>query len=236
MRELFIFLDLDDTILDFQWAEQRSLAAALKGVGIEMDPALHRRYREINCRQWELLEEGKLSREEVLVSRFEILFRERGIQASAQAVCDAYESSLAVGHRFMPGAEEALRELAGKHRLYLASNGSAPVQAARIRSAGLAPLLDGIFISAEIGADKPSLAYFERCFAQIPGFARDRAIIVGDSLTSDIRGGLNAGIKTCWYDPWYRPERADIVPNYTIRHMKELPSLLSQISERGVMP
>ena len=231
MSGMFVFLDLDDTILDFQWAEERSLAAALKSIGIEMDPALHRRYREINRRQWELLEEGKLSREDVLVSRFEILFREQGIRASAQAVCDAYESGLAVGHRFMPGAEEALRKLKGKHRLYLASNGSAPVQAARIRSAGLAPLLDGIFISAEIGADKPSALYFERCFAQIPGFDRDRAIIVGDSLTSDIRGGLNAGIKTCWYDPWERPGRADIVPDHTIRHLEELPALLSRIDD-----
>ncbi|MBR5094791.1 MAG: YjjG family noncanonical pyrimidine nucleotidase [Oscillospiraceae bacterium] len=232
MKIASVFLDLDDTILDFRWAEERSLREALRAVGVELTQEMHRRYRAINCRQWELLEEGALSREEVLTSRFGILFREYGIDASPERVCDAYERGLGVGHRFMPGAEALLQTLHGRYGLYLASNGSAAVQASRIESAGLAKWMDGIFISEELGADKPSRRYFDLCFSRIQDLDPHRAIIVGDSLTSDIRGGLNAGIRTCWYDPWDRPTRPDICPDHTIRDLAELPALLESLFEK----
>ena len=174
MKRPAIFLDLDDTILDFHWAEKRALSATLQHAGVDPTEELLRRYSDINRSQWELLEEGRLTRDQVLVKRFEILFAERGIEASAPAVRDEYEYRLSLGHRFLPGAEEMLRAMQGSFSLYLASNGSASVQEARIASSGIRPFFEDIFISEELGADKPSAEYFRLCFARIPDFEISR--------------------------------------------------------------
>lgn len=229
MNTPFLFFDLDNTLLDFNWAEQRALRRAFQEAGLEPTPALLARYHAINIRQWELLEEGALTREQVLVSRFELLFAERGISLSAKAVDDRYEALLAEGHRFVPGAEALLDSLRGRTRMFIASNGCAAVQAGRIASAGIAPYFEKIFISEELGADKPSRAFFQRCFAEIPGFDPAHALMIGDSLTSDIRGGINAGIRTCWFNPQGKPARADIVPDFEIRALAELPALLERL-------
>ena len=112
---------------------------------------------------------------------------------------------------------------------YIVSNGNLSVQNGRIASAGIAGYFEEIFISQKIGFDKPRKEFFDACFARIPGFDRQRSIIVGDSLTSDIRGGINAGIKTCWYNPRGKAARADIRPDYCITALHELPGLLSRI-------
>ena len=224
-----IFLDLDDTILDFHWAERRALTTAFRESGIEPDQPLLERYSHINRMQWELLENGVLTREQVLLRRFEILFIEYGIAASAKRMGDRYETLLADGYHFIPGADDMLNSLYGRYRLFLASNGSLSVQTARIESSGIARYFDGIFISEELGADKPSKAFFDRCFAQIPDFDPTRALMVGDSLTSDIRGGINAGIRTCWLNPSEREPGRQIHPDYEIRSLSELPPLLERI-------
>ena len=226
VKKPYVFLDLDDTILDFSWAERRALSTAFQEAGLEPTPELLSRYHEINIQQWELLEEGVLTRDEVLVTRFERLFEERGLNLPAARIGERYELLLAEGHQFIPGAEELLQTLQGKAHLYIASNGCAAVQDARIESAGLAPFFEGIFISERVGADKPSSEYFRRCFAAIPDFDLSCAWMVGDSLTSDIRGGRDAGLHTCWFNPRRRAPRADIVPDYEIHDLSELPALL----------
>lgn len=224
-----IFFDLDDTLLDFRQAEANALSRAFRQVGIDPAPAVLERYHVINLSQWELLEEGILTRDQVLTRRFDLLFGELGVTRSSRKVCDLYESFLAEGHIFLPGAEDLLRQLAPRYDLYLASNGAAAVQHSRLKSAGIGPYFKKLFISEEVGFDKPSRAYFEACFAAIPGFSRETALMVGDSLTSDIRGGINAGIRTCWYDPHGKPARPDIVPDYRITALADLPPLLERI-------
>ena len=224
-----VFLDLDDTLLDFTRAEAIALTKALT----EMDAPAHRevleRYHEINQRQWELLEEGVLTREQVLVSRFAILFQELGLDRDPAETCARYEGHLAEGHIFIPGAPEVLEALAPRYKLHLASNGAAVVQRKRLESAGILLYFQNIFISEEMGADKPKQAFFRLCFSAIPGFDPAKAIMVGDSLTSDIRGGRNAGIRTCWFNPKEKPSRPDIRPDHTIRSLAELPPLLETL-------
>ena len=145
------------------------------------------------------------------------------------AVCGLYERNLAFGHWFIPGAEELLETLASRYDLYLATNGTAAVQHARLDSAGIRRYFKGVFISEEVGADKPSPEYFHRCMDAIPGFDPAAAIMVGDSLTSDIRGGQNAGIRTCWVNPKGKSARPDIRPDCTIRALSELPALLEAL-------
>ena len=226
-----VFLDIDDTLLDFHKAEALALTKALREMQVDPAEETLARYSQINKQQWELLEEGLLTREQVLLRRFEILFGELGLDRSAEQTRDLYEHYLSIGHFFVPGAQELLEALYGKYRLFIVSNGTGSVQAGRIASAGIGRYFEKIFISEEIGYEKPTAAFFEHCFTQIPGFDRRRAMIVGDSLTSDIRGGINAGIKTCWYNPKRRAARPDICPDYSIRDLAELPALLD-----GVFP
>ena len=163
-----IFLDLDDTILNFTAGEAKALSQTLWEAGIEPTEAILDRYHIINTAHWELLEEGRLTRDEVLVQRFEQLFRELGVDHSGKAISERYEVLLSRQHEFMPGAEQLLMDLSPRYDLYLASNGAAAVQNPRLDDAGLRPYFKGIFISEEMGADKPSKAFFDACFAAIP--------------------------------------------------------------------
>lgn len=224
----FLFLDLDDTILDFHKAERIALSKTLRAFGAEPDEELLHRYHLINKAHWEMLERGELTRQQVLVNRFDVLFRELGRPHDPAAIARCYEKNLSVGHYFLPGALEAVKSLKGKYRLYLASNGTASVQHGRLESAGLYPYFDDIFISQEMGADKPSRAYFDRCFARIPDFQPDQAVMVGDSLTSDMAGGRNAGLRTVWVNPGH----ADCTgprPDYEIESIAQLEELLETL-------
>ena len=223
----FLFLDLDDTILDFHKAERIAIAKTIREFGIDPSEEVLSRYHTINKWHWEQLEQGKMAREEVLVGRFAMLFQEYGVAVDAVTVARAYEKNLAIGHYFMPGAEEAVDKLSKKYRLFLASNGTASVQAGRMTSANLYRFFEKAFVSQEIGYNKPSREYFDRCFAQIPDFDPAKAMMVGDSLTSDIQGGINAGILTCWVNPDHKT--GHIKPDYEIEALSQLYDLLERL-------
>ena len=225
----FLFIDLDDTILDFHKAEHIALGKTLHSFGLTPTQTVCDRYSQINREHWERLERKELTREQVLVGRFAQLFREAGMEVIPEQCARRYEANLSVGHYFLPGAPEALEQLSKKYKLYLASNGTARVQAGRLESANIGHYFQGIFISQEIGANKPDKAYFQRCFAKIPDFDPAKAIIVGDSLSSDILGGRNAGIATCWVNPGHKPGRADIRPDYEIESLSQLDALLESL-------
>ena len=227
----FLFLDLDDTILDFQKAEHVALSKTLRGFGLEPTETVLKRYNLINKAHWEALERKELTREQVLLGRFQVLFEEMGISAEPVKVARAYEHNLSIGHWFLPGAEEAVARLSRKYKLYLTSNGTASVQKGRMTSANLYRFFEKVFVAQEIGANKPAVEYFEKCFAQIPGFDKTKAIIVGDSLTSDILGGQNAGIATCWVNPHHKQGRPDIRVDYEIEALSQLEDLLENLDK-----
>ena len=203
----FLFLDLDDTILDFHKAERIALSKTLRQFGVEPTEEVLALYHKINLWHWEQLEKGKLTRDEVRCTR-------------------SYEGNLAVGHYFLPGAEEAVASLSQKYRLFLASNGTASVQAGRLTSANLYRFFETVFISQELGFNKPAKEFFDACFARIPDFDPKKAVMVGDSLTSDILGGKNAGITTVWVNPERRLPHPEIVPDYEIESLAQLEALL----------
>ena len=224
----YLFLDLDDTILDFKKAEFIAIGKTISDFGVEPTEAVRHRYHEINKWHWEQLELGKMTRAEVLENRFKVLFAELGMDVDAEKVARTYEKNLSQGHWFLPGAEEAVDLLSKKYRLFLASNGTASVQKGRMTSANLYRFFETVFVSQEIGHNKPSKAYFDACFASIAGFDPQKAIMVGDSLSSDIKGGINAGIKTVWVNPDHKP-CGDIQPDYEIEALHQLPALLETI-------
>ena len=227
-----LLFDLDDTLFDFHKAEKIALTKTLVHFGIDPTEDTLALYSAINAAHWKRLELGEISREEVKVGRYRELFKTIGVECDPVKATAYYESMLAIGHYFMPGAPELLEELYGKYRLYIVSNGTAKVQEGRIGSSGIAKYMDGIFISQVLGANKPDKQFFDICFAEIPDFSLSETVIIGDSLSSDIKGGINAGITTVWFNPKGIENDNDIKPDYTIKELSEVPGLLSQISAK----
>ncbi len=224
-----LLIDLDDTVLDFRKAEAIAIRKTLSDAGLEPTDAVCQRYSECNDIHWKMLERGEITRDQVLIGRFQMLFDEMGLAVDAAAIAKNYTENLSHGHFFLPGAEAALNTLQKKYRLFLASNGTAWVQRRRIASAGLEKYFENIFISHEIGVNKPAKEYFDRCFAQISDFDPRKALLVGDSLSSDILGGQNAGIATCWVNPKGKACTLGKAPDYEIKSISELVGLLDTI-------
>ena len=176
-----------------------------------------------------MLERGELTRPQVLVRRFDCLFETLGIDGDSAATQAIYNHNLSIGHYFIPGAVELLENLSKDYKLYMVTNGNESVQVPRLKSAEIEHFFEDIFISQRIGFDKPRIEFFERCFEKIPAYKKDELIIIGDSLTSDIKGGINAGIHTCWFNPHGKQGREDIVPEYTVKSLEEIPDLLKNI-------
>lgn len=221
-----VFLDVDNTILDFNKAEAIALEKTLSALSVPHSPEVIRRYSQLNLAQWKLLEQGKLTREQVKVRRYRLLFDELKTDASPEKAARIYEDLLGQGHYFMDGAVEMLQALYGSFHLYLATNGTASVQKSRLKSAEIEPFFEQIFISEELGCNKPETAFFERCFAAIPDFKKEETVMVGDSLTSDILGGIRAGIRTVWFNKDLNESSGEIRPDHMIKALSELPGLL----------
>lgn len=225
----FLLLDLDDTILDFRKSEEYGIRKTLSDAGIEPTDHICLRYSQINKEHWKRLERGEITRDRLLISRFEELFQELGTDADPKPSAAAYMDNMASVHFFLPGAEEAVKTLSAKYRTFIVSNGTSSAQERRLTSANLYPYFEQVFISQLIGINKPAREFFDRCFAQIPGFDPKKAIIVGDSLSSDIQGGINAGITTCWVNPEHKPPRSDIPADYEIESITQLEALLARL-------
>lgn len=224
-----VLLDLDDTLLDFHRAEAEAIRHTLREFGIDPTDETIRLYSKINRSCWEKLERGEYTREEVLHRRFDILFDTLGTSGDSHATQKLYEYRLSLGAYYLDGAEELLCELYGKYRLYLATNGIVNVQSRRIKDSGIGKYFDGIFVSERIGYNKPDKRFFDAAFSEIPDFSLEETVIIGDSLTSDILGGLNAGIKTVFFNPKGYDNATSITPHYEIRSLSELPRLLTEM-------
>jgi 2-haloacid dehalogenase len=226
----YVLFDMDDTLLDFGKSEAAAIKRTFESIGIPATPEIIARYSEINSAHWARLERKEITREQVLIGRFDTFFRELGVKnVPSEMVQACYEHLLSIGHYFIEGAPELLESLNEKYDLYVVSNGNTSVQDGRIESAGIAHYFKNIFISERLGADKPSKEFFDLAFSHISGFERDKAIIIGDRLQSDILGGINAGIKTCWFNRKHLPADPAIPADYEIHALAELPELLEKI-------
>jgi 2-haloacid dehalogenase len=226
----FIFLDLDDTILDFHRSEAVALRKTLQSLNVNPTDEVIARYSEINLAQWKALERKELTREQVLTGRFRQLFEELGMNVSPSVAQSLYEKNLSESHFFIDGAPRLLMTLSQKYPLYIVSNGTTLVQMSRIASSGIGRYFKGIFLSQQLGADKPQIEFFERATGQIEGYKSEESIILGDSLTSDMQGGINAGMHTCWFNPHHR-ERGDITPEFEIADLAEFDNVLKKLNE-----
>lgn len=220
-----ILWDIDGTLLDFLKSEDHGIRTCFQEFGLgECTDEMLARYSAINRKWWEKLERGECTKSEVLVGRYREFFASEGINCNeVEAFNDAYQIHLGDKAFFHDGGEEAVHALTGRYLQYAVTNGTAVAQERKLQKSGLDQLLDGIFISEKLGFEKPDVRFFDAVFAAIP-CKKEECIIIGDSLTSDMQGGINAGIEHWWYNPKDLP--ADRKVDRIIRHLSEIPHLL----------
>lgn len=221
MYRIFL-LDIDNTLLDFDAAEKRGFRKVIESYNIEYDNEMLNQYKKINRNLWNLLEQGKIEKEKVLNSRFSEFFRLYHIEASGIEAESRFRKHLGESSDLIPKAKETLQKLKkqGK-KLYSASNGVYDTQIKRLKNAGIYDLFDGMFISEKVGYEKPALSFFKHCFNNIPDFEIEKTIMVGDSISSDIQGAINAGIDSCHFS---RSE--NLSPSYATHTIKDISELL----------
>lgn len=200
-----ILWDVDDTLIDFPAAERRSLLALLGELGVTADDGMLSRYSALNRRRWEALERGELTRDEVMVGRFEDFFRSEGICGDPAEFNRRYQLALGDHVVLRDDSLSLLRRLRGRVLQFGVTNGSLVAQEKKLRSSGLIDCLDRVFVSESVGCEKPDPRFFEPVFAAAPDIPKSEIAIVGDSLTSDMRGGRAAGILCLWYNPHQKP-------------------------------
>ncbi len=216
-------LDADGTLFDFDKAEETSLRKVFLRHALPFSDDTLARYQMINREMWRRYEKGEIERAVMLPLRFRLLFEELDLDGDVEAVNSEYLSGLGDGCFLLDGALElCTRIFASGRKSYIITNGVRTTQTKRFHASPLKPLIADIFISEEIGYQKPHREYFEIVFSRIPEKDRSGMLIVGDSLTADIAGGRNAGIDTCWYNPAGKTNDTDICPTFEIRSLDEL--------------
>lgn len=223
-----ILWDIDGTLLNFEEAEKYAIRACFAQFSLgECSDEMLADYSRINRGYWQRLERGELTKPQVLEGRFREFFGKYGLDVSRAPAFNAqYQISLGDTFCFNPGGLETVKALAGKVKQYAVTNGTRIAQERKLKGSGLADLLDGVFISEEIGIEKPGIGFFHRVWEKIGHFEADEVMIVGDSLTSDIQGGNNAGILCCWFNPQNKPAPDNLRIDYTVSDLSQIPNIL----------
>jgi 2-haloacid dehalogenase len=226
----WLFWDADGTLFDYDLAEAAALEGTFRYLDLHFSPAYAEAYREINHQVWVDFENGRISSAALRVRRFELLFEAVKIQGDASTFSQHYLLHLSQQAQLIEGAEALIQQLAGEFRLALITNGLSDVQRPRLALSPFANRFDEVAISEELGAAKPDPAYFEEVFRRIGAHfetpRRDQVLVIGDSLSSDIQGGINFGLDTCWFNPHAKPPHPTLSPHYEIRRLAELLNLL----------
>lgn len=225
-----ILWDLDQTLLDFDKSMDYALRASFRHLGLTITDEIVERYAAINDSYWKRLELGEVTKEEVLIGRFRTLFEELEIaQYQAEDIEGYYQEKLGSVAFILNNADQVIRRLKEKgFKQFVLTNGVNRTQANKMKLSGLDQLVDGVFVSELIGYPKPRKEYYDACFLSpaLEGIDRSECLIVGDSLTSDIKGANNAGIANCWYNPTGTVNDKDVTVDYEICSLEELYPIL----------
>ena len=222
-----ILWDIDDTLLDFLPTERYAIRKCFSIFNIgECTDDMLSVYSEINKNHWYLMETGHMKKNDMLISRFKEFFSLYDIPISiAEEFNLEYQKRLGDKVFFIPGAYEVLNSLSGEYILCAATNGTKTSQSAKLEKAGLNSLFDYLFISEDIGFEKPDPRFFSRVFSTLGIDDHREVMIVGDSLSSDIKGGIDSGLVTCWYNP-SRKVSESLEPDYIIEHLYQIKDIL----------
>ncbi len=218
----WLLFDLDNTLFDFDTAEVKALAQTLAQFGLVYTPEIGDLYHRINSKIWQAFERGELTAVQLRVSRFQQLFAELGAPIDPATFSRQYLQNLGDCSDLMDGAEAVVNTLRQNCQLALITNGLSEVQRPRLANSTIGQWFTAVVISDELGIAKPDPRIFDAVFAQMGQPAKSEVLMIGDSLSSDIQGGVNYGLDTCWYNPQGRPNPNGVTPTYEIRHLSQL--------------
>jgi len=235
MRYKWLLLDADGTLFDYDQAEASALEKTLEEIGVRFEPRYTQIYRQINARMWRAFEQGKISQAWLKVRRFELLFEAIGVESDPETISVRYLQNLADGSQLIEDAEEVVRRLSEKVGLVLITNGLQMVQRSRLAKSPIVGYFTDILISEEVGAAKPDGRIFDMAFGMMNNPSKAEVLMVGDSLTSDIKGGNDYGIDTCWFNPKRKPCDQDVRITYEIHHLSELLTIVEAAQQPAGM-
>ena len=218
----YILFDSDNTLLDFTGSQDKSFKEMLTRYGFEYSDELYSKYKDINHGYWRKFEEGAITKEKLVTERFEVFFGELGLKVDGKEVDTFYQDSLSRQSGLMPYAKEVCDELSKRSKLSIVTNGVGTTANSRIGGSEIKQYIDNIVISEVVGYAKPDIEFFDAAFEIIGCSKKDKILIVGDSITSDIRGGINAGIDTCWYNFKGEEKPKGISIDYVIEDLRQL--------------
>lgn len=231
MKRLTLLIDADDTVLDFKNSERDAIIMLCEQFSIDGGEDVADKFKQINRRMWDMFELGLITREEIFYSRFEELFNFYGIEGkNITEVGDAYRENMAHSRRIIKGARAFLRRVSQNHDLYCVTNGVTRTQKMRMKLSGLGKYFKKLYISQEINLAKPSKEFFQYALADIGVADLQNVYIIGDSLTSDIQGGINSGIKTILFNAENKQIK-DIRPDYEVKNYRQLEKLIVELSK-----
>ena len=230
MTYKFLLFDLDHTLLDFDTAEDVALTQLLKEEGVEDIQAYKDYYVPMNKSLWRDLEQKKITKQELVNTRFSKMFSHFGIEKDGVYLSERYQFYLAQQGQVFSGAMELLDSLIDRgYELYAATNGITTIQTGRMAQSGLAPYFNQVFISEQLQTQKPDALFYEEIGQQIAGFSKEKTLMIGDSLTADIQGGNNADIDTIWYNPNHLENKSLAQPTYEFDSYQALLELLDKL-------
>ena len=230
MKKKFLLFDVDRTLLDFDRSEAEAIKNTLRHFGLPVTDEICARYPAINESLWEEFEKGTIEKATILYRRFDVLFSEFSLTCDSKEFDGYYRADLSKHAFLIDGAKELLLSLKAKgYQIHYVTNGTAGVQYPRLKKSGLDALADGIFLSEEIGFQKPEKAFFDAVFPKISNFKLEEAIIIGDSLSSDMKGGENVGLDTMWYNPKKVSNRLNLSVTYEVTDFRQIESILDRL-------
>lgn len=233
----YILWDIDGTLLNFKVAEAISIRKAFEkfSLGLCSDEMLFD-YSNINVEYWKRMELGQISKSELLHGRFKEFFSKYNIDTSIISEFNSfYQESLGHVTAFNPSGLEVVTALNDNYKQYAVTNGTAIAQKGKLKNSGLNQIFSDIFISDEIGVEKPNLGFFDVVFSRVGSFNPSEYFIIGDSLTSDIQGGINAGIKTCWFNPNNKENILGLDMDFVIKDLVEVLDILAYLNKSDII-
>lgn len=231
MSALILLIDADDTLLDFKKAEYTSITATVKKFGADDPEGAARLFSAINKACWLDVEKGIRTREQIAVERFCELKEKLSLNAPAETINEDYKENMRHAYFLLPGAKEFLQALKARgHRLFMITNGLETTQKMRLKGSGIYDYFERIFISEAMGLRKPERAFFEQAARLIPAFNASECLIIGDSLSADIKGANNANLPSIWFNAEYKPLKDGIYPTYTAHSYAKILTILDALN------
>jgi putative hydrolase of the HAD superfamily len=222
----YLLFDADNTLFDFHASETYALKKVLAGLGIDCNQGHIDNYRVINHTVWRDFENGKLKKKHLRSRRFDLFFQELGVNADVDRVAREYLEHLSQTAFLINGAERLLEKVSQNHILVLVTNGLKEVQRPRLNRSTIKHYFETVVVSDEIGHAKPDAAFFDYVFNEINYPDKSKVLMIGDNINADIRGGLDYGLDSCWYNPDDKPLEDGIHPTIIINDITRLPKYL----------